>query len=136
MRAVRYSVAPAAVLFLVGSFAEHPVRAQAPSSVAGGQPPAAATPPSAESLGVSLKNIRKQLNVPAKPAGSGDLRYNFQIEVFGKEPRIEFFREFNLSMAGGVRYGAPTHQEILNTVTPMGFRNYGGMDLLSLGKKK
>jgi hypothetical protein len=89
-------------------------------------------------MGVSLKNIRRQ--VPETPPGQQStatgLRYDFFIDVFGKRPAINFFKDFDLSKGGAVRWGGVTHQEILNAVTPYPFRLYtGGIDLLA-GKKK
>ncbi len=97
--------------------------------------PASTASASVNSLGVSLKNIRRQLQAPST-IGSGELRYHIQVEVVGKNPPVEFFKDFNLSSSGGVGYGSPTHQEILNAVTPWAFRNWGGgVDVLSLKKR-
>ena len=101
------------------------------------QPQTQAKPPSAESMGISLKNIRKQVpeTSPSQPNGSG-LRYDFFVDVFGKRPAIDFFKDFDLSKGGAVKWGSVTHQEILNAVTPYPFRLYtGGIELLG-GKKK
>jgi hypothetical protein len=110
--------------------------AQAPQKTS--EPLSQATPPSADSMGVSLKNIRKQVpetSPSQKPAGSG-LRYDFFVDVYGKRPAINFFKDFDLSKGGPVRWGGVTHQEILNAVTPFPFRAYtGGIDLLA-GQKK
>ena len=135
MPAKPVSVTMVVVLFATASLAGPVARLEAQAPPTGSQPLAASSSSIADGLGVSLKNVRKQLVIPGKPGGGSDLRYNFQVEVIGRQPRIEFFKEFNLTKEGGVSYGAPTHQEILNTVTPMGFRNYGGIDLLSLKKK-
>jgi hypothetical protein len=102
-------------------------------------PPHAQTPPpSAESMGVSLKNIRRQVpeaSVSQQPAGSG-LRYDFFVDVFGKRPAIDFFKDFDLSTKGSIRWGGVTHQEILNAVTPYPFHIYtGGIELLGGTKK-
>jgi hypothetical protein len=90
-------------------------------------------------MGVSLKSIRKQLNVPVtqRSASGAGMRYDYFVDVLGKRPPIEFFKDFDLSTKGGVRWGGATHQEILDAVTPFPFRNYGGgMDLLAMGRKK
>jgi hypothetical protein len=110
----------------------------APTKPKASQPPAHTPPPTADSLGVSLKSIRKQLKdmpPPQKSSATG-MRYDFYVDVLGKRPAIEFFKEFDLSMQSGVRWGGVTHQEILNAITPFPFRNFGGVDLLSIGKKK
>jgi hypothetical protein len=67
--------------------------------------------------------------------GTG-LRYDFIVEVFARRPAIDFFRDFDLSKGGPVRYGGVTHQELLNAVTPYGFHIYtGGIDVLPRKKK-
>lgn len=102
----------------------------------GSKPP---TQPSAESLGVSLDQIRQQLkDVPALPPAPGTgMRYDFFVNVYGTRPAIEFFRDFDLSTLGPVKWGGVTHQEILNAVTPFPFQHYGsGIDLLAQFRKK
>jgi len=89
-------------------------------------------------MGVSLKNIRERAAaapLPQQPTGTG-LRYDFFVDVFGKRPAIDFFKDFDLSTKGSVRWGGVTHVEILNAVTPYPFHIYtGGIELLG-GKKK
>jgi hypothetical protein len=94
--------------------------------------------PTADSLGVSLTQIRQQLkNVPEYPPAPGSgMRYEFFVNVYGTRPAIEFFRDFDLSTLGPVKWGGVTHQEILNAVTPFPFQHYsGGIDLLAFRKK-
>jgi hypothetical protein len=108
------------------------------------QAPGAAGPsqPSADSMGVSLKAIRTQLQqapAPRTPTGSG-MRYDFFVDVLGIRPAIDYRGDFDLSLKGGVRWGAPTHQEILNAMSPYwvnGARPVGsGVDLLAAARKK
>ncbi len=94
--------------------------------------------PTADSMGVSLKNIRNQLkDVPPLPPSPGTgMRYDFYVNVYGTRPAIEFFRDFDLSSGGPVKWGGVTHQEILNAVTPLPVRHYGmGVDVLAQIKK-
>lgn len=95
--------------------------------------------PNPESMGISLKNIRDQLkDVPALPPSPGSgLRYDFYVNVYGSRPAIEFFKDFDLSTSGPVRWGGVTHQEILNAITPFPFQHYGmGVDVLAQIPKK
>ena len=116
---------------------------QAPQSTATPSPQAQSQPqsppPTAEAMGVSLKNIRRQASAPPgaeRQPGTG-LRYDFFVDVFGKRPAIDFFKDFDLSKGGPVRYGGVTHQEILNAATPYPFHIYtGGISVLPTGKKK
>jgi hypothetical protein len=102
---------------------------QSPSAPAAQAPPADPAPPPAN-LGVSLSRIRRELHeIP--PVKSGLLRYDFHVEVYGQSPKVDFFKDFDLSPNGAVRYGGMTHAEFLNVVTPQAFRAPSG-DLLSL----
>ena len=139
MRAHHVAGVVAVVLLLapVGK-AQQPPAATTPQA-SPSRPQAKTSPPSAESLGVSLKSIRRQLkDAPKTKKGSGTgMRYDFFVDVFGTRPAIDFFKDFDLSTGGGVRWGGATHQEILDAVTPFPFRNYGaGVDLLSIGRQK
>ena len=88
---------------------------------------------------MSRKNIRQQASVPPgteRQSGTG-LRYDFVVDVFGQRPAIDFFKDFDLSRRGPVRYGGVTHQEILDAATPFPFHIYtGGINVPLGGKKK
>jgi hypothetical protein len=135
-RALRLTAAVAAALAMA------PLAwAQTPGAP-GGTPAAQVSPqvkePSAESMGVSLRAIRQQFKeAPLLPLAPGaGLRYDFFVDVLGKRPAIEFFKDFDLSTEGAVKWGGVTHQEILNAVTPFPFQHYGmGLDVLSLIRK-
>jgi hypothetical protein len=135
---------PAAGLVAVLLLLAPAVKAQqaAPQSTSKPSPqaqsqPQAPPPPTAEGMGVSLKSVRRQAMPPPateRQSGTG-LRYDFFVDVFGQRPAINFFKDFDLSTKGAVRYGSVTHQELLNAVTPYGFHIYSGaVDLLP--KKK
>jgi hypothetical protein len=114
-------------------------------------PPGAtqATAPSAEQMGVSLKSIRRRLDqAPAQQptaaqrptAPAKGLRYDFFVDVLGKHPPIDVFQDFNLSPGGGVRWGGPTHQEVLDAMSPYWVRAGrppgSGFDILAATRKK
>jgi hypothetical protein len=138
MMRARRAAGVVAILLLLGVrvTAQQPPAQQPPASQT--QPQTQSKPPSAESMGVSLKNIRKQVSEtsPSQASNGSGLRYDFFVDVFGKRPAIDFFKDFDLSKGGAVKWGGVTHQEILNAVTPYPFRLYtGGIELLG-GKKK
>jgi hypothetical protein len=123
-------------LVVLATLLAPPASAQQPSQASA--TPQGASTPSAESIGVSLKGVRREAKElpPPKPKGSG-MRYDFIVDVLGKRPKIDFFKDFDLSMQGPVKWGGVTHQEILNAVTPYPFRaSMGGYDVLSLTRKK
>lgn len=74
-------------------------------------------------LGVSLDRIRRELRHAEvkEQQGHGPLRLEFMVEVFGKAPKINLLEGFPLT--GPVPYGAPTHQEILDFLTPKEYRS-------------
>ena len=130
-----------AVVFLLPAPA---ARAQRPASppdrqqASQAQSQSQAPPPTAEAIGVSRKSIRQQVTVAPgteRQSGTG-LRYDFFVDVYGQRPAIDFFKDFDLSRGGPVRYGGVTHQELLNAVMPYGFHIYtGGIDILPKKKK-
>jgi hypothetical protein len=105
-------------------------------AAASDSPPAEATqetPPVVDpaKLGVSLERIRIQL--AAKPATkSSGLKIQETIEVVGVAPKIELWNPETAKLATGpVPWGAPTHRDFIDLVTPKEFKNYP-MDLNAL----
>ncbi len=80
------------------------------------------TRPSVEALGLSLDRIKRELgDRPATPDENG-LKLDFYVEVFALAPPIPIFQPGELT-TGPVPWGAPTHADILNVVTPQAFRS-------------
>jgi hypothetical protein len=84
---------------------------------------------SAGSLPVSLERIRRELARPSTARRDGLLRLDYYVEVYGRAPKLELFTDVDLAH-GAVQYGPPTHQEVLQVITPQEFRtpapNVGG----------
>jgi len=75
-------------------------------------------------LGIDLSKIQKGLaegTVEEQRAANG-LRIVYRVEVFGRAPAIELFENFD-PVDGPVPFGAPTHRDFLNVVTPQEFRS-------------
>src|SRR5262245_60928283 len=109
------------------------VRAQGTSAAAPADPKPEATPQvDASKLGVSLSRIRRELAqaeaVDALPE-DGRLRFSYTVAVVGQAPKIDFMEGFPVS--GAVPYGSPTHEEVLDVLTPRPFR-YGGVPFSAL----
>ncbi len=124
---------PSAVLAQDGAGAPPPVqpRQQAPGRIDRAVNPPAQDPlPTPAELGLSLSHIRRDLR-ESPPTKSALLRYDFHVNVYGSNPKIDFFKDFDLSPDGPVRYGGMTHAEFMNIVTPQAFRAPSG-DLLSV----
>ena len=97
------------------------------------QPPAATsrstaqTPPSSgvnvDRLPLDLQRIERQLRRNRDREEFDGVRLRYFVDVFGQSPRIELFApEENLS-TGPVPWGAPTHNDMLQQVTPKEFRS-------------
>lgn len=113
-----------AVLLVALLTAPAPVWAQAAQGAT--QPPADASPPAvdASKLGVSLSRIKRELAQADEAASKPDddrLKFSFSVQVVGQAPKINFLEGFPLS--GAVPYGSPTHQEVLDVLTPKEFRS-------------
>jgi len=73
--------------------------------------------PSPADLGVSLDRVRKELR-ELPPVQTNLLRYDFHVDVYGESPKVDFFKDFDLSASGSVRYGGMTHAEFLRVTAP------------------
>lgn len=73
-------------------------------------------------LGIDVSRIHRQLKqAEAHPVAQG-LNLKYYIDVYGTSPRLELFTSRKEAMEGPVPYGAPTHQEMRNIMTPQEFR--------------
>lgn len=116
------------VLGLHASSVSAQTAATAPSTDTTPAPPAPATSVAVEidpaKLPVSLKHIRLQLAVKPETKTSG-LKIVETIEVVGIAPKIEFWDPETAKLATGpVPWGAPTHRDFIDLVTPQEFKNY------------
>jgi len=87
------------------------------------QPQAKAAPPGGDlpAMGVSLDRIRRLLRETPPTTLSGTsslLKLEFYIEVVGRPPRIEFFKDFNIGRGTAVQYGGMTHAEFMKVTAP------------------
>ena len=80
-------------------------------------------PVDATKLGVSLARIQKGLRTAeAKEKTNPDgLRLEFNVQVYGKAPRIDVLNGVDL-VNGAVPESAPTHQQMIDYVTPVIYR--------------
>jgi hypothetical protein len=73
-------------------------------------------------MGVDLSRIKRELAEAEAEEQSGDpLRLRFRVEVVGTAPRIDLLEGFKVE--GPVPYGPPTHNEVLEVLTPQEFRS-------------
>lgn len=100
-----------------------PAFAQAPTATSGTRPAATAgAQVDVNRLPVDLWRIGRQLQQAHRDGEERDgLNLRYQIEVFGRAPQIQLFTPEDNLRYGPVPYGAPTHQEIINQITPKEF---------------
>jgi hypothetical protein len=73
-------------------------------------------------LPIDLAKITRQLRQTQSTELHNGLHIRYSIDVYGAAPRIEFFTKQDNLQTGPVPYGAPTHREMINQVTPQEFR--------------
>lgn len=101
------------------ALAQEPPSPRPPSASATSETPVV----DASKLGVSLSRIRRELASTATEESDpqDSLRLQFRVQVIGTAPPIDFLEGFSVS--GPVPYGPPTHQEVLNVLTPQEYRS-------------
>jgi hypothetical protein len=126
-------IGPTALLFLFGLTQATVASAQSGPD----EPPASKTGAAAEPtidvsrLPISLERIQRQLRQSTVRDESDGLRLRYVVDVFGQAPRIELFGNRDFSLTGPSPYGAPTHQDLLQVITPQEYRapaaNFGNL---------
>ena len=106
-------------VFAFGLFGATP-QATAQTDSTHAAPKQAAGSPSTAKLPVSVERIQKKL-AELPPTVTDKLKLEYYIEVYGKAPPPDFLQNFNVK-SGPVPSSAPTHQDLLDVVTPQGFR--------------
>ena len=105
----------AAALFVVLSLAA-PLAAQQ-------NPPAADQPRvDVDRLPLNLNRIQRELRHAADLEQREGLNLRYVIQIYGSAPPLEIFNEESNLVNGPVPYGAPTHRELIDQVTPQPFR--------------
>lgn len=87
----------------------------------------AQTPPSSginvDRLPIDLQRIERQLRQTRDREEFDGVRLRYFVDVFGQSPRIELFAPQENLRSGPVPWGAPTHSDMLQQVTPKEFRS-------------
>jgi hypothetical protein len=73
-------------------------------------------------LPVNLDRIQRQLRQTAVRAEREGLNLRYMVDVYGRAPRIELFAPQPNLMTGPTPYGAPTHRQMIEAVTPQEYR--------------
>ena len=73
-------------------------------------------------LPIDLTKVTRELRQSAATESRNGLNIRYRVAVYGQAPRIELFtKEDNLAY-GPAPYGAPTHREMIDHVTPQEYR--------------
>jgi hypothetical protein len=81
-------------------------------------------------LPVDLRRIERQFQQARIREERNGLSLRYFVEVFAPEPKLVIIRPEDNVEKGPAPYGAPTHRDMLDMMTPQHFRHHGGMDIL------
>jgi hypothetical protein len=73
-------------------------------------------------LPIDVAKIEKELKRQADTEERAGLNLRYNLHVYGVAPRLQFFTEEDNLTTGPVPWGAPTHREMIEHVTPQEFR--------------
>jgi hypothetical protein len=71
-------------------------------------------------LPLDMSRIQRRLSTTTEERDGLNLRYT--VTVFGETPRIKLFTPEDNLVFGRAPYGAPTHAELMQMITPQPFR--------------
>lgn len=91
-------------------------------------------------LPVNVERIRRQLRQTTVREERDGLNLRYIVDVYGQAPRLELFTKQDNLRDGAVPHGAPTHQDMLNVMTPQEYRapaaDFSGLMRWLSGKSK
>ena len=73
-------------------------------------------------LPVNLDRIQRQLQQASVREDRDGLNLRYVVDVYGRAPRIELFTKQDNLVNGPTPYGAPTHRQMIEAMTPQEFR--------------
>ena len=73
-------------------------------------------------LPIDLERIQRQLRQGAVREERDGLNLRYVVDVYGQAPRIELFAPAPNVLTGPSPYGAPTHRQMIEMVTPQEYR--------------
>ncbi len=94
-------------------------QAQTSASAAPSQPPASVD---VSKLPVDTSRIQRGLRTTTTTEQRDGLNLRYVVTVFGETPRIKLFTPEDNLVFGRAPYGAPTHAELMQQITPQPYR--------------
>src|SRR5690349_16863713 len=73
-------------------------------------------------LPIDLNKVTRDLRQSAASDSHNGLHLRYSIDVYGQAPRIDLFSKQDNLASGPVPYGAPTHRDMIEHVTPIEYR--------------
>jgi hypothetical protein len=73
-------------------------------------------------LPISLERIQRELREPREQETRDGLNLRYLVQIYGAAPPIDIFNKEDNLKNGPVPYGAPTHQDMLEVMTPKEYR--------------
>ena len=73
-------------------------------------------------LPIDLTKITRDLRQSAATESHNGLRIRYSIAVYGTAPHIELFTKLDNLANGPVPFGAPSHRDMIEHVTPIEYR--------------
>jgi hypothetical protein len=73
-------------------------------------------------LPINVQRIHRQLRQATVREERDGLNLRYTVDVYGQAPRLELFTKQDNLRDGAVPYGGPTHQDMLNVMTPQEYR--------------
>jgi len=76
-------------------------------------------------LPIDLAKVTRELRQSAATESHSGLNIRYRVDVYGQAPRIEIFTKQDNLATGPVPWGAPSHQDMIDHVTPQEYRAPG-----------
>jgi|CXWL01.1.fsa_nt_gi hypothetical protein len=73
-------------------------------------------------LPLDLQRLERRLRQSVERQDWDGFRLRYTVEVYGKAPKIQFFDPKDVLPGGPIPYGAPTHREMIEVMTPKEYR--------------
>lgn len=73
-------------------------------------------------LPIDLAKVTRELRQATATENRTGLNIRYRVDVYGQAPRIEFFTKQDNLAYGPAPYGAPTHRDMIEHVTPQEYR--------------
>jgi len=73
-------------------------------------------------LPIDLAKVTRELRQSAATESHTGLNIRYRVDVYGQAPRIEIFTKQDNLATGPVPWGAPSHQDMIDHVTPQEYR--------------